>query len=76
MIPVAAKTQIRGTAVASGLNAVILGMDCVQLKIIELSIIINFIYINLKSWANDKERGEGRSGEKELREKENWDTLF
>jgi len=27
-MPVAAKTQTRGTAVASGLNAVILGMDC------------------------------------------------
>ena len=28
LTPVAAKTQISGTAVASGLNAVILGMDC------------------------------------------------
>ena len=28
LIPVAAKTQTRGTAVASGLNAVILGIDC------------------------------------------------
>lgn len=42
LIPVAAKTQTRGTAVASGLNAVILGMDCDELKTKINNIIINF----------------------------------
>ena len=40
LIPVAAKTQTRGTAVASGLNAVILGMDWDGLRLIMLSSIL------------------------------------
>ena len=51
LIPVAAKTQTRGTAVASGLNAVILGMDCdgIKKKFHNDSFITNFCFMGIMS---------------------------